>query len=78
MMVSITIVTASMKISIYDRLDGATTEQLLLLRALWIGMVERREKIPRHDYHGKCIIRCTQILEKRGVLPTTSPTHERR
>lgn len=60
--------------TIYDRLDSATTEQLLHLREYFSGRIERREKTPRFDYHGKCLIRCTQILEKRGVLPTTSPT----
>lgn len=60
--------------TIYDRLDSATTEQLLHLREYFSGRIERREKTPRFDYHGKCLIRCTQILENRGALPTTSPT----
>lgn len=60
--------------TIYDRLDSATTEQLLHLREYFSGRIERREKTPCFDYHGKCLIRCTQILEKRGALPTTSPT----
>lgn len=63
-----------MKDTLYDRLESATTEQLLHLREYFSGRIERREKTPRFDYHGKCLIRCTQILERRGVLPTTSPT----
>lgn len=62
-----------MKNTIYDRLDSATTDQLLHLREYFSGRIERREKTPRFDYHGRCLIRCTQILEKRGILPTTSP-----
>lgn len=67
-----------MKNTLYNRLESATTEQLIALRDLYIGMIERREKTPRFDFHGKCVIRCTQILEKRGALPTTPPTRRRR
>lgn len=63
-----------MKNSLYDRLESATTEDLVLLRDLYAGMIERRDKTPRFDFHGKCVIRCTQILEKRGALPTLSPS----
>lgn len=63
-----------MKNTLYDRLEGATTERLLHLRELFIGLIEQREKTPRFDFHGKCVIRCTQILEERGVLPLPSPT----
>lgn len=69
MMISINIVIANMKNSLYDRLESATTADLLKIRDMYAGMISRREKTPRHDYQGKCVIRCTQILENRGVLP---------
>ena len=67
-----------MKTSLYDRLESATTDELLRLRGLYIGIIEQREKTPRFDFHGKCVTRCTQILERRGVLPTASPIRRRR
>ena len=59
-----------MKNTLYDRLESATTEQLMQLRDLYLGMMARRETTPRFDFHGKCVTRCTLILEARGVLPT--------
>lgn len=65
-----------MKNTLYDRLESAITERLFHLRDLFIGMIEHREKTPRFDFHGKCVIRCTQILEERGALPLPSPTRQ--
>jgi len=56
-----------MKISIYDRIPMLTTAELLMLNDLWSGMVEHREKTPRHDYHGKCLIRISLELERRKI-----------
>jgi hypothetical protein len=61
-----------MKTSLYDRLENATTEQLIRIRDMFSRIIERRERTPRFDYHGRCVLRCTLILERRGVLK--SPT----
>lgn len=66
-----------MKNNIYDRLSEIATEDLLLLRAVWTRLMDDRARSPRHDYVGKCVLRATLILEKRGALlqpiPHTKP-----
>lgn len=62
-----------MKKTLYDRLECATTEELVRLRDLYLGMISKRETTPPFDFHGKCVTRCTLILEARGVLPAKLP-----
>ena len=63
-----------MKISIYDRIPIITTADLVELKAIWSRLVQGRTSTPRHDYHGKCLMRCTMELEQRAALGASSPT----
>lgn len=58
-----------MKTSIYDRIPEIPTDDLKRLVKLWAGMIERRDRSPRHDYHGRCLLRATLELERRGQQP---------
>lgn len=62
-----------MKNHIYTRLADITTEDLLMLRAVWNRLIADRTRAPRHDYVGKCAIRATLILEGRGALDQPPP-----
>lgn len=59
-----------MKTSVYDRIPTSSTGDLMSMRRMLIIRYEQRDHTPRrHDYLGKCLIRATQVLESRGVLP---------
>lgn len=62
-----------MKNNIYNRLADITTEDLLLLRAVWNRLITDRARVPRHDYVGKCAMRATLILEGRVALDQPPP-----
>jgi hypothetical protein len=62
-----------MKNSIYDRIPVITTADLVELKSIWSRLVQRRISTPRHDYHGKCLMRCTIELERRAVRDGSSP-----
>jgi hypothetical protein len=53
-------------------------EDLMKLRSLYSDLIKSRSETPKHDYQGKCVLRCTQILERRGVLSTHSPSRRRK
>lgn len=73
MMLSINIISETMKTSIYDRIPVINTEDLQLLLPFWTRSIENRETTPKHDYHGKCLMRATLELEKRKKSQTTPP-----
>jgi len=62
-----------MKTNIYDRIPNIATEDLSLLLRIWNRLLMDRVKMPRHDYHGKCVLRATLILEARGALAAPPP-----
>jgi hypothetical protein len=58
------------KMNIYDRIPSTPTADLAALKRLWTMLIAQREGTPKHDYHGKCLMRATLELERRGA--TTS------
>lgn len=72
-LISIIMIMRSMKNNIYNRLSEIATEDLFFLRAVWTRLIDDRMRTPKHDYVGKCALRATLILEKRGALTPPLP-----
>lgn len=58
-----------MKDTLYNRLQSLKTPELLDVRRVLEIRIEEQRTNPRHDYLGKCLIKATMELEKRGALP---------